>query len=56
MSEFEKYKEKIFLGLKRKPVQIFTYEELQAMEQKTNDEYENSDMKWLLKMTIFSEK
>ena len=43
MSELGKYKEKIFLGLKRKPVQIFTYEELQAMEQKTNDEYENSD-------------
>ena len=43
MSEFEKYKEKVFLGLKRKPVQIFTLEELQAMEQKTNDEYDNSD-------------
>ena len=43
MSELGKYKEKIFLGLKRKPVQIFTYEELQAMEQKTNDDYENSD-------------
>ena len=43
MSELEKYKEKLFLGLKRKPVQIFTLEELQAMEQKTNDEYENSD-------------
>ena len=43
MSELGKYKEKIFLGLKRKPVQIFTYEELQAMDQKTNDDYENSD-------------
>ena len=43
MSELDKYKEKIFLGLKRKPVQIFTLEDLQAMEQKTNDEYENSD-------------
>ena len=43
MSELEKYKEKIFLGLKRKPVQIFTLEDIQAMEQKTNDEYENSD-------------
>ena len=43
MSELDKYKEKIFLGLKRKPVQIFTLEDIQAMEQKTNDEYENSD-------------
>ena len=43
MSELEKYKEKVSLGLKRKPVQIFTLEELQAMEQKTNDEYDNSD-------------
>ena len=43
MSDFENCKEKIFLGLKRKPVQTFTLEDIQAMEQKTNDEYENSD-------------
>ena len=43
MSDFENYKEKIFLGLKRKPVQTFTLEDIQAMEQKTNDEYDNSD-------------
>ena len=43
MSDLENYKEKIFLGLKRKPVQTFTLEDIQAMEQKTNDEYENSE-------------
>ena len=48
MSELGKYKEKIFLGLKRKPVQIFTLEEILAMEQKTNDEYENSDNEMLI--------
>ena len=48
MSELEKYKEKLFLGLKRKPVQIFTLEELQAMEQKTNDEYENSENEMII--------
>ena len=42
MSE-DKFKNMFFLGLKRKPVQIFTLEDIQAMEQKTNDEYENSD-------------
>ena len=42
MSE-NKFKNIFFLGLKRKPVQIFTFEDIQAMEQKTNDEYENSD-------------
>ena len=56
MSELEKYKEKIFLGLKRKPVQIFTYEELQAMEQKTNDEYENSDNEMIVEDDDFFKK
>ncbi len=37
------FKNKFFLGHKRKPIQIFTLEDIQAMEQKTNDEYENSD-------------
>ena len=56
MSELEKYKEKIFLGLKRKPVQIFTYEELQAMEQKTNDEYETSDNEMIVEDDDFFKK
>ena len=56
MSELEKYKEKIFLGLKRKPVQIFTNEELQAMEQKTNDEYENSDNEMIVEDDDFFRK
>ena len=33
-----------FLGLKRKAMKIFTYEELLAMEQQTNDEYSENDM------------
>ena len=53
MSELDKYKEKVFLGLKRKPVQIFTLEELKDMEQKTNDEYENSDNDMLIEDTDF---
>ena len=48
MSELDKLKTKIFLGLKRKPVQIFSLEDIQAMEQKTNDEYENSETDMML--------
>ena len=47
MSE-DKFKNIFFLGLKRKPVQIFTLEDIQAMEQKTNDDYENSDAEMLI--------
>ena len=54
MCELAKYKEKVFLGLKRKPVQIFTLEELKDMEQKTNDEYENSDHEMIIEDGDFS--
>ena len=56
MCELAKYKEKVFLGLKRKPVQIFTLEELKDMEQKTNDEYENSDNDMFIEDTDFFKK
>ena len=48
MSELDKLKTKVFLGLKRKPVQIFTLEDIQTMEQKTNDEYENSENEMII--------
>ena len=43
-----------FLGHKRKPVQIFTLEDIQSMEQKTNDEYENSDHEMIIEDGDFS--
>ena len=45
---------KFLLGHKRKPVQIFTLEEIQAMEQKTNDEYENSDQEMCIEDSNFN--
>ena len=52
MSELDKLKTKVFLGLKRKPIQIFTLEDIQAMEQKTNDEYENSENEMIIEQLI----
>ena len=42
------------LGLKRKPVQTFTMEEIMAMEDKTNDEYENSDAEMHVESSDFA--
>ena len=53
MSE-DNFKNKIFLGLKRKPVQIFTLEDIHAMEQKTNDDYENSDAEMFIEDNNFN--
>ena len=47
-------KNHFLLGNKRKPVQIFTLEDIQAMEQKTNDEYENSDQEMLIEDSDFN--
>ena len=50
----KKMKYKFLLGHKRKPVQIFTLEEIQAMEQKTNDEYENSEQEMIIEESNFN--
>ena len=47
-------KKNFLLGHKRKPVQIFTLEDIQAMEQKTNDEYENSDQEMFIEDMHFN--
>ena len=48
------YKNNFLLGHKRKPVQIFTLEDIKAMEQKTNDEYENSDQEMFIEYSYFN--
>ena len=51
--EGEKIKN-VLLGLKRKPVQTFTMEEIMAMEVQTNDEYENSDAEMHVESSDFA--
>ena len=48
------FKDNFLLGRKRKGVKILTLEDIQAMEQKTNDEYENSEQEMIVEETNFN--
>ena len=48
------FKDNFLLGRKRKGVKILSLEEMQAMEQKTNDEYENSEQEMIVEENNFN--
>ena len=46
--------DKFLLGRKRKGFKILTLEDIHAMEQKTNDEYENSEQDMIIEENSFN--
>ena len=48
------FKNNFLLGHKRKPIQIFRLEDIQAMEQKTNNDYENSEKEMFIEDSNFN--